>query len=77
MSKFPIEAEGFALYSRSLHVFSEANRVYQFKKICEMAPYEDQLKDLGELMNSSQESCKTLFNCSCPELDEITQLVRY
>ena len=25
-------------------------------------------------MNSSQESCRDLFNCSCPALDEMTSL---
>jgi galactokinase len=27
-------------------------------------------------MNASQESCRDLFQCSCPELDELTTLAR-
>lgn len=29
---------------------------------------------LGKLMNESQESCSRLYECTCPEVDELTQL---
>lgn len=29
---------------------------------------------LGKLMNESQESCSKLYECTCPEVDELTQL---
>jgi len=74
MSKFPIEAEGFELFARAHHVFSESLRVHQFKAICDRPAYAGQLKDLGDLMNASQKSCKEHFNCSCPELDDLTGL---
>lgn len=34
------------------------------------------LQNLGRLMNESQGSCADLFECSCPELNELTQLAR-
>jgi len=76
MSKFPIEAEGFELYKRALHVYSESLRVYQFKEVCDKPAYPDQLKDLGKLMDASQHSCNHYFNCSCSELEAITHLAR-
>lgn len=36
----------------------------------------DVIKTLGELMNESQTSCDKLFQCSCPELNELTAIAR-
>ncbi|KAJ3117232.1 galactokinase [Phlyctochytrium bullatum] len=73
-----IRADGFKLKKRARHVLSEARRVFQFRDVCNMkAPYSGNLlKDLGDLMNASQASCRDDFNCSCPELDELTALCR-
>lgn len=72
-----VDATHFQLYKRALHVFTEALRVLKFREICtrkEASP--ETLKELGRLMNESQESCAQLFQCSCPELDELTRLAR-
>jgi galactokinase len=55
--------------------------VLQFKNIClngcSAAGTEmEVLNTLGGLMDDSQESCSKLFECSCPELDELTRLAR-
>ncbi|KAI8853009.1 ribosomal protein S5 domain 2-type protein [Chytridium lagenaria] len=73
-----IKCDGFELKKRARHVFSEAKRVFQFRDVCKMLPpYSgDLLKDLGELMNASQTSCRDDFNCSCAEIDELTSICR-
>jgi len=82
MKKFPIRAEKFMLRQRALHVFSEATRVLKFNDLLSSPPpeteqeNEDLLKALGELMNDTQESCRAIFENSCPELDELCQLAR-
>lgn len=37
---------------------------------------QDRVKQLGELMNVSHKSCDELFDCSSPELNELTQMAR-
>jgi len=65
----------FKLYHRAKHVYSEANRVWTFKKICE-EKNDNSLAVLGDLMNASQESCSKDYECSCVELDELTKICR-
>jgi galactokinase len=82
MSKFPVQAEKFQLRRRALHVFSEAQRVWGFKKILSDAQKSKQglqdrdLHALGNLMNETQKSCSEVYDCSCPELDEICAISR-
>lgn len=76
-----VEATNFELFKRAKHVYSEALRVLRFRETClhqssDNSSSDKLLQDLGALMNESQESCAHLFNCSCPELDTLTQLAR-
>lgn len=81
-STFPVRAERFKLRQRALHVFSEALRVDSFIDLLEngdktlnagknTAEYNQKL---GDLMNATQESCRELYECSCPELDQICDI---
>lgn len=75
--RFPIQAEKFMLQQRALHVFSEALRVQQFIRVLSShGSQTDTIDQLGELMNETQESCRELYDCSCPELDEICRIAR-
>ncbi|KAF7374322.1 Galactokinase gal [Mycena sanguinolenta] len=82
MSWVEVDATHFKLYKRAKHVYSEALRVLQFRKLCldtAAAPADDNLavlKQLGNLMNESQTSCADDFECSCEELDLLTRLAR-
>ncbi|KAF2268004.1 Galactokinase [Lojkania enalia] len=78
MSKFPVRAENFMLRQRALHVFGEALRVIKFRQLLS-SPSEngkELLSSLGELMNDTQASCRDIYDCSCPELDELCDLAR-
>ncbi|KAG0224045.1 galactokinase [Actinomortierella wolfii] len=78
----PIRADVFHLYRRAKHVYNEEKLVVKFRDVCEKAVQDTSLvaetlfKRLGALMDASQESCHTLFDCSCDELEELTQLAR-
>lgn len=79
LSWVDVDASRFALHKRAKHVFSEALRVLQFRAAClssssSSAATEKILETLGGLMNASQTSCSTLYDCSCPELDALTAL---
>lgn len=78
MSKFPVQADTFKLRQRALHVLQEARRVLSFREILSQSSILDQgkLTQLGELMNMTQESCATMYECSCPEIDEICSIAR-
>jgi galactokinase len=85
-STFPVRAEKFKLRQRALHVFSEALRVQEFLRLLEQPDYflakdagdstETYNKKLGDLMNETQDSCRQLYECSCPELDELCTVAR-
>jgi len=84
MCRFPVRASRFKLRQRATHVFSEALRVMKFQKLLVSATSGDSHKvdgrkllgDLGTLMNETQDSCRDIYECSCPELDELCQLAR-
>ena len=67
----------FELYKRATHVFSEADRVYQFKAAANSVQVEqDPATELGRLMDESHTSCSQLYQCSCPELDRLVALCK-
>ncbi|KAF9051075.1 Galactokinase [Hymenopellis radicata] len=76
LSQFQVEATYFQIYKRAKHVYSEALRVLMFRQVCLNAKQEDVLASLGALMNESQKSCNELYECSCPELNQLTHLAR-
>ncbi|XP_061138785.1 N-acetylgalactosamine kinase [Syngnathus typhle] len=63
----------FKLYQRAKHVYGEAARVLRFKNVCDCAP-SDSMQLLGDLMNQSHASCRDLYECSCPELDQLVDI---
>ena len=67
----------FKIYEAAYHVYSEANRVLEFIEVCRSdKSNKEKVPILGELMNQSQYSCRDLYDCSCPELEELTELAR-
>ncbi|CAM4734978.1 unnamed protein product [Leuciscus chuanchicus] len=66
-------ATQFKLYQRARHVYGEAARVLQFKAVCDSSPA-DAVAQLGDLMNRSHASCRDLYECSCPELDQLVDI---
>ncbi|PIL35341.1 hypothetical protein GSI_02066 [Ganoderma sinense ZZ0214-1] len=82
LSWVEVEAEYFQLYKRARHVFTEALRVIEFRDVClranasSDAPPADTLQQLGALMDASHESCATLCESSCPEVDALCWLAK-
>ncbi|KAI0137094.1 ribosomal protein S5 domain 2-type protein [Xylariales sp. AK1849] len=83
MSSFPVRGERFKLRQRALHVFTEALRVLQFLALLEDKSQHSTSEDtteynkkLGNLMNDTQDSCRELYECSCPEIDEMCAIAR-
>ncbi|XP_072954446.1 galactokinase [Typha angustifolia] len=70
-------AKDFKLFQRASHVYSEAKRVHAFRNtVLSKLSDEDMLKKLGDLMNESHYSCSVLYECSCPELEELVKICR-
>ncbi|CAN6981740.1 unnamed protein product [Brassica oleracea var. botrytis] len=70
-------ATHFKLHQRATHVYSEARRVHGFKDtVYSNLSDEEKLKKLGDLMNGSHYSCSVLYECGCPELEELVQVSR-
>ncbi|KAL9003372.1 MAG: hypothetical protein Q9188_003745 [Gyalolechia gomerana] len=79
MTKFPVDADLFMLGKRARHVFSEALRVIAFKELLQnpaSAENPDLLLRLGALMNETQTSCREIYECSCPEIDQLCTIAR-
>ncbi|KAH8889633.1 Galactokinase [Thozetella sp. PMI_491] len=83
-SRFPVRAERFKLRQRALHVYSEALRVLQVMALLEDpaqhpadgADTSDYNAKLGALLNATQDSCRDVYECSCPEIDELCTIAR-
>lgn len=77
LSSMTKDMQSFHLYKRAMHVFSEAERVYQFKETTNVtSANEDTAAELGRLMDASHTSCSQLYECSCPELDQLVALCK-
>ncbi|RAK99775.1 galactokinase galE [Aspergillus ibericus CBS 121593] len=78
LSSFPVQADRFLLRQRALHCFTEARRVLDFKACLAKATNLDErrIQYLGQLLNESQTSCRNLYECSAPEVDEICDIAR-
>ncbi|KAF1327968.1 Galactokinase, partial [Globisporangium splendens] len=73
----------FKLKQRALHVWTEANRVDQFRILCDDSDNSSiqnategsekaaSAASIGELLLASHQSCQRLYECSCSELDEL------
>ncbi|GFT07862.1 n-acetylgalactosamine kinase [Trichonephila clavipes] len=70
LSENTLHLENFQLSDRAKHVFEEAARVQKFKLVCEKG---NNIYELGRLMNESHQSCRDLYECSHPVLDELVQ----
>nr|WAK13570.1 GAL1 [Knufia petricola] len=79
-SKFDVEGDTFKLQQRALHVVAEARRVVAFKDALSTNAgnklNQGQLSYLGDLMNKTQDSCRDVYECSCPEIDDICAIAR-
>lgn len=65
----------FNVRDRTLHVLNEADRVEKFATLCRTeATTASCARSLGVLMNNSHASCRDLYECSCPELDELVAI---
>ncbi|KAI0787296.1 galactokinase gal [Fomes fomentarius] len=82
LSWVEVEATYFQLYKRARHVFTEALRVIEFREVCLRAQAtegdlpESFLHELGALLDASHESCSTLCESSCPEVDQLARLAK-
>ena len=77
MTKFPVRATRFQLRNRASHVFSEASRVLDFKALLQEKPaLPDLLERLGDCMNKTQESCRDIYDCSCPEIEQLCDIAK-
>ncbi|CEP63541.1 galactokinase LALA0_S08e04852g [Lachancea lanzarotensis] len=79
LTDFPVRFQVLKLYQRTKHVYSEALRVLEALKLMlrkSFAADAEFFDSFGQLMNASQKSCDELYECSCPETDEICKIAR-
>ncbi|KAL3489054.1 ribosomal protein S5 domain 2-type protein [Aspergillus germanicus] len=78
LSSFPVQAERFFLRQRALHCAKEARRVLDFKACLAKASTLDdkRIHYLGQLLDESQDSCRDVYECSAPQVDEICAIAR-
>jgi galactokinase len=68
----PEPPDGFKLHQRCRHALEEGGRVQQALAALRAGD----IGALGRLMDQSHESCRELYEISCPELDELTRIAR-
>lgn len=73
LSKNTQDLQNFKLAQRAKHVFQEAARVKKFKLVCD-DNLDSAVAKLGVLMNESHKSCRDLYECSHPNLDELVSI---
>ena len=71
-SVFAEPSDGFKLHQRYRHVIEEGARVEKALTALRAG----NIAALGRLMDQSHESCRDLYEISCPELDELTRIAR-
>ena len=71
-SIFPEPSGGFKLRPRYRHVIEEAGRVESSFQ----ALSSGDIEAFGDLMNRSHDSCRDLYEISCPELDRLVETAR-
>ena len=77
LSEKSAKVKSFKLHDRAKHVYEEANRVYEYNKTANSGTDGSEAEiagKLGRLMDESHFSCSSLYECSCPELDQIVSL---
>ena len=77
MTEFPVRAERFFLRQRAQHVFTEALRVQQFKRLLRSPPPDANatlLPKLGAILNDSHASSRDVYVHSCPEIDDMCKI---
>jgi N-acetylgalactosamine kinase len=78
-AKMSGRAGSFALQARALHVLTETRRVKRFAAVAAahangMSSALQAARALGKLMAESHASLNRLFECSCPELNELVSV---
>ncbi|MBQ0106245.1 MAG: galactokinase [Armatimonadetes bacterium] len=68
----PVPPEGFKIYDRLLHVFTEAKRVSATKNAMEKS----EMDKVAEYMDESHASCRDLYEISTPEVEKLISCLK-